>query len=185
MGLAPGVRMTSFGPAPAAGLETIQYNSGLNLITKPKANLEDQPNTPLVIEQNFVVPRRIYSFLYFWSRMHHGDRGRHNKASPHKRQRMHRRRRGPAERAAGDSPLLKARQAVQTCVLATRWRHLWRSVPCGASTSTTTSSSAGLQRHRRCPYKDRAKEWEEFEDFTGSRSLMHGCNVALLDSCSR
>jgi hypothetical protein len=25
---------------------------------------------------------------------------------------------------------LKARQAVQTCVLATRWRHLWRSVPC-------------------------------------------------------
>jgi hypothetical protein len=31
-------------------------------------------------------------------------------------------------------------------------------------------------------YKDRAKEWEDFEDFTGS--LMHRCNVALLDSLS-
>jgi hypothetical protein len=57
----------------------------------------------LVIEPNFVVflPRWIYSSLYFSSRMHHGDRGHHNKASPCKRRRTRTlgwRRHGPAER---------------------------------------------------------------------------------------
>jgi hypothetical protein len=76
---------------------------------------------------------------------------------------------------------LKARQAVQTCVLATRWRHLWRSVPCldvdyDEFCRTVAAAPAASS-------KDRAKqEWEDFEDFTNN--LMHRCNVALLKSSS-
>lgn len=75
---------------------------------------------------------------------------------------------------------LKARQVVQTCVLATCWRHLWCSVPC-----LDVDHDEFICRAAAAPvasYKDRAKEWEDFEDFTGS--LMHRCNVALLDSFS-
>jgi hypothetical protein len=72
---------------------------------------------------------------------------------------------------------LKARQAVQTCVLATRWRHLWRSVPCLDVDHDEFCRTAAASS------KDRAlQEWEDFEDFTSN--LMHRCNVALLDSFS-
>ncbi|KAJ1276242.1 hypothetical protein BS78_05G199600 [Paspalum vaginatum] len=102
---------------------------------------------------------------------------------------------------------MKARQAVQTCVLAKRWKHLWRSVPCldvdfdefetkrlarapdddnnpdsGSDDSSDTepyedSYSSGSE------YDDSSntnKDWEDFEDFTVN--LMLRCNIALLDS---
>ena len=72
---------------------------------------------------------------------------------------------------------LKARQAVQTCVLATRWRHLWRSMPC------LDVDHDEFCRTGAASSKDRAnQEWEDFEDFTSN--LMHRCNVALLESLS-
>lgn len=98
---------------------------------------------------------------------------------------------------------LKARQAVQTCVLSTRWRHLWRSVPCldvdldefrttapraaaAASDSDTSDSDrsydddSDLDSTDSNGNNDRDREWKAFEDFAAS--LMQRCNVALLDS---
>jgi len=102
--------------------------------------------------------------------------------------------------------LLKARQAVQTCVLSTRWRHLWRSVPCldidfdefnnkappsdgnlvclssGDDSSisdsdTSDSDSDSWQPHPK--YFTKYKDWEDFEDF--AVTLMSRCNIAQLD----
>ncbi|CAO2146746.1 unnamed protein product [Urochloa humidicola] len=77
--------------------------------------------------------------------------------------------------------LMKAKQMVQTCVLSTRWRHLWRSVPClnidfdefWASAGTATSSSHSDTNHI-------DKAWEDFGDFAVNLMLHH--SIAVLDS---
>ncbi|XP_066335948.1 MEIOTIC F-BOX protein MOF-like [Miscanthus floridulus] len=91
---------------------------------------------------------------------------------------------------------LKARQVVQTCVLSTRWRHLWRSVPCldidivefrtkaaapaSSSGGSNSSSDSDNSDSDLGSNQDKGKVWDEFEDFTVN--LMLRCNIALLDS---
>ncbi|KAG0517680.1 hypothetical protein BDA96_09G110000 [Sorghum bicolor] len=99
---------------------------------------------------------------------------------------------------------LKARQAVQTCVLSTRWRHLWRSVPCldidfdefnskapvirlsssdDSSSSDSDTSDSDSDRLQPRPFNKhftKYKDWEDFEDF--AVILMSRCNIAQLDS---
>ncbi|GJN04835.1 hypothetical protein PR202_ga22410 [Eleusine coracana subsp. coracana] len=70
---------------------------------------------------------------------------------------------------------MKARQVVQTCVLSTRWKHLWRSVPCldldlGEFRDDEDSDS----------HNSRYKDWEHFEDFAINLMIRH--NIALLES---
>ncbi|KAL6652723.1 hypothetical protein ACP70R_011648 [Stipagrostis hirtigluma subsp. patula] len=71
--------------------------------------------------------------------------------------------------------LMKARQVVQTSVLSTRWRHLWRSVPCldvdVGEFRTAAAKAAAAGRH---------EQWENFEDFTDN--LLRRVNMATLDS---
>jgi hypothetical protein len=106
--------------------------------------------------------------------------------------------------------LLKARQAVQTCVLSTRWRHLWRSVPCldvDHDEFRTAATASAPNNHPFAPnsnhgysdsdvdsYEDSDDDdgddnngvssndrgWEDFEDFT--ENLMHHCNISQLHS---
>ncbi|KAL6850342.1 hypothetical protein ACP4OV_020969 [Aristida adscensionis] len=69
---------------------------------------------------------------------------------------------------------LKARQVVQTCVLSTRWRGLWRSVPCldvDQEEFDTTLAGGG---------DDNDGSWETFEDFADN--LLCHLNIATLDS---
>jgi hypothetical protein len=79
---------------------------------------------------------------------------------------------------------LKARQAVQTCVLSTRWRHLWRTVPCLdidiVEFRTKAAAVHASDDDSTDPDSDKSKGWDEFEDFTVN--LMLRCNIALLDS---
>ncbi|KAK3119263.1 hypothetical protein QOZ80_9BG0716790 [Eleusine coracana subsp. coracana] len=72
---------------------------------------------------------------------------------------------------------LKARQVVQTCVLSTRWRHLWCSVPCLDIDIDEFNTGSGLS-YLGVPHND--KNWEDFEDF--AVNLMLHSNIALMDS---
>ena len=95
---------------------------------------------------------------------------------------------------------LKARQAVQTCVLGTRWRHLWRSVPCldvdldefravpkPSNNPDPDVDNSDVEFDEEDDDSDdgnneetKNNEWDNFEDFADS--LMHHCNIAQLDS---
>jgi hypothetical protein len=84
---------------------------------------------------------------------------------------------------------MKARQAVQTCVLAKRWRHLWHSVPgldidfdefkktAVASYGKSGSDNISHGDRDRDKNKDKYKDWEDF-----AVNLMHRRNIAQLDS---
>ncbi|CAL5027371.1 unnamed protein product [Urochloa decumbens] len=69
---------------------------------------------------------------------------------------------------------MKARQVVQTCVLATRWKNLWRSVPC-LNIDRDEFNAQG-------PGRDLEKERKMFEDFTDHLLIPNNISVALLDT---
>ncbi|KAL6652727.1 hypothetical protein ACP70R_011652 [Stipagrostis hirtigluma subsp. patula] len=69
---------------------------------------------------------------------------------------------------------MKARQVVQTCVLSTRWTHLWRSVPC-LNIDQEEFMTAGPDRHWK-------EGWEKFEDFTDHLLIPNNIAIALLDT---
>jgi len=96
---------------------------------------------------------------------------------------------------------LKARQVVQTSVPSTRWRHLWRSVPCldidfdefsntapasdvfdsnESDDDTSDSDSDNWHNHKDWEHFTKYKDWEDFEDF--AVTLMRSCHIAQLDS---
>nr|CAB3491960.1 unnamed protein product [Digitaria exilis] len=99
---------------------------------------------------------------------------------------------------------LKARQAVQTCLLSTRWRHLWHSMPCldVDHDEFRTAASAPSNHHPPAANPDYSdsdlgsydedsddnnddssvndREWDDFEDF--AENLMHRCNIAQLET---
>ncbi|KAL6652726.1 hypothetical protein ACP70R_011651 [Stipagrostis hirtigluma subsp. patula] len=70
---------------------------------------------------------------------------------------------------------MKARQVVQTCVLSTRWTHLWRSVPCldiDLEEFKTTSTNNNCSK----------EDWMKFEDFTDHLLIPNKISIALLDT---
>ncbi|CAL4991867.1 unnamed protein product [Urochloa decumbens] len=74
---------------------------------------------------------------------------------------------------------MKARQAVQTCVLSTRWRHLWHSVPCldiDLDEFKVDNDTGSFEDND----IDNDTEWGNFGNFTVN--LLLRCNIALLDS---
>jgi len=66
---------------------------------------------------------------------------------------------------------MKARQVVQTCVLSTRWKHLWRSVSC-----------LDIDQEEFKTGEDSDHEWEKFEDFTDHLLIPNNISIALLDT---
>ncbi|KAF8714796.1 hypothetical protein HU200_027324 [Digitaria exilis] len=68
---------------------------------------------------------------------------------------------------------MKARQVVQTCVLSTRWKHLWRSVP---------SLNIDLEEFKtEGAYHANVEERKKFEDFTDHLLIPNNISIALLD----
>ncbi|KAK3144706.1 hypothetical protein QOZ80_4AG0316670 [Eleusine coracana subsp. coracana] len=82
---------------------------------------------------------------------------------------------------------LKARQVVQTCVLSTRWRHLWRSVACldvDQEEFTEVERMRMRMRDGKMAWtinKAEASCWENFEDFT-DHLLTNNIAIAALDT---
>jgi hypothetical protein len=70
---------------------------------------------------------------------------------------------------------MKARQVVQTCVLSTRWKHLWRSMPC-LDVDQYEFATAGVS-----VYYDQ-EGWERFEDFMDTLLSPDNVSIALLDT---
>jgi hypothetical protein len=69
---------------------------------------------------------------------------------------------------------MKSRQVVQTCVLATRWRHLWRSVP---------SLDIDEEEFRTAGGDFGSKdELVKFKDFTDHLIIPNNISIALLDT---
>jgi len=66
---------------------------------------------------------------------------------------------------------MKARQVVQTCVLSTRWKHLWRSVPCLDIDQDEFKTDEGSDH-----------DWEKFEDFTDHLLIPNNISIGLLDT---
>ncbi|GJN25706.1 hypothetical protein PR202_gb13569 [Eleusine coracana subsp. coracana] len=72
---------------------------------------------------------------------------------------------------------MKARQVVQTCVLSTRWKHLWRSVRClNLDLGEFKDDEDSDSQNSTYDYED----WEHFEDFAVNLMIRH--NIALLES---
>ncbi|GJN25708.1 hypothetical protein PR202_gb13571 [Eleusine coracana subsp. coracana] len=76
---------------------------------------------------------------------------------------------------------LKARQVVQTCVLSTRWRHLWCSVPCLDIDIDEFNTGSGLS-YLGVPHND--KNWEDFEDFAVNLMLHITLKSLVIDGGS-
>nr|CAB3487115.1 unnamed protein product [Digitaria exilis] len=69
---------------------------------------------------------------------------------------------------------MKARQMVQTCVLSTRWKHLWRSVP---------SLNIDLEEFKtEGAYHANVEERKKFEDFADHLLIPNNISIALLDT---
>lgn len=75
---------------------------------------------------------------------------------------------------------LKARQVVQTCVLSTRWRHLWCSVPC-LDLDLEEFDDGDMEKS--LDYCERQQQvWPNFEDFTDNLLYHKNIDIALLDT---
>ncbi|CAN6270106.1 unnamed protein product [Urochloa humidicola] len=70
---------------------------------------------------------------------------------------------------------MKTRQVVQTCVLLTRWRHLWRSLTC-IDIDKEEFEASGSKK-----YFD-YEGWEKFEDFVDIFLSPGNVSIALLDT---
>uniref|UniRef100_K3YD01 F-box domain-containing protein n=1 Tax=Setaria italica TaxID=4555 RepID=K3YD01_SETIT len=70
---------------------------------------------------------------------------------------------------------MKARQVVQTCVLSTRWRHLWRSMTC-LDVDKSEFETPGAKK-----YLD-YEGWEKFEDFMDTLLSPGNVSIASLDT---
>ncbi|CAN6228212.1 unnamed protein product [Urochloa humidicola] len=70
---------------------------------------------------------------------------------------------------------MKARQVVQTCVLSTRWRHLWRSMPCLDVDQKEFKAPGAVT------YAD-DESWEKFEDFMDILLSPGNVSIASLDT---
>jgi hypothetical protein len=68
---------------------------------------------------------------------------------------------------------MKARQVVQTCVLSTRWRHLWRSVP-SLDIDEEFRTAGGVFGSK--------DELVKFGDFTDHLIIHNSISIALLDT---